>query len=104
MAELELSGEQQRQIARLVAALGEDAALRQRFEGDVREVFHAYGLSDLLPSEGSFEARLSDEEVSGFAINGGGTHLDGHIDMKHIDVAAIGGFRLVALPNVRPIG
>jgi hypothetical protein len=109
MAELHLSDGQQQQLARLVAALGEDAALRQRFEGDVREVFTAYGLSDLLPSEGDFQARLADSEVSGFALgggsgSGGGTHLDGHIDWPHSDVAAIGGFRLIGVPTFRQYG
>jgi hypothetical protein len=85
MAEIYLSDEQQQHLRSLVAAIGQDAALRERFQADVGAVLSEYGLAGLLPSDMHFEAQLSEAEVSGFALPAHGHADTGHWDFSHAD-------------------
>ena len=100
MSSMHLSDEQQQRLGSLIAALGQDGPLRERFQTDVREVFNEYGLAELLPGDMQFEARLSPAEVSGFAMGADGHSDFGHWDISHADThldltfPVIGGFRV----------
>jgi hypothetical protein len=96
MAEIQLTHEQQQQLASLAKALGSDAALRGRFQQDVGGVLAEYGLSGLLPAGVTYEAVLDESEVSGYAFNSP-QHIDDytHIDSNHLDaILNIAGFRV----------
>jgi hypothetical protein len=86
MAEIQLTDEQQRQMESLTTDLGQDAALRDRFQADPRAVLGEYGIADILPADLQFEARASGAEVGGFAmatipIHWDFSHVDTHLDM-----------------------
>jgi hypothetical protein len=85
MAEIELTDEQQRQILSFTMALGQDAALRDRFQADPHAVLDEHGLSMLLPGEVQFEIATAAGEVGGFLLATPGSHIDQHIDWAHYD-------------------
>lgn len=99
MSSIQLSNEQQQQLANLHTALSGDAALRGRFQTDVRGVLAEYGLSALLPADGQFEAVLNESEVSGYAMNVT-AHWDDHWNSTHADVNSfqLGSFQI--LPRI----
>jgi hypothetical protein len=84
MAELQLTEEQQGQIASLLAAVGQDAAFRERFRADPRTVLDEHGLAHLVPNSVQLEVEVEEPQVGGLAAPGRrGIGL--HFDIPHVD-------------------
>jgi hypothetical protein len=89
MAELQLTEEQRERVSSLLSAVGQDAALRERFRADPTTVLGEYGLAHLVPSDVQLEVEVEEPEIGALAgpsSGGGPIHLDlAHID-QHMDV------------------
>ncbi len=88
MADMKLTEEGKQRIAKLLADLGKNEELRERFERDARDVLNEYGLGRVVPAGVDLEVVVDSDTPAAVARLAESEPRPIHMDLAHIDESA----------------
>lgn len=88
MADMKLTEEGKQRIVRLLADLGKNEELRERFERDARGVLNEYGLGRVVPAGVDLEVVVDSDTPAAVARLAESDPPPIHMDLAHIDESA----------------